>query len=340
MSDLDVPALSAWLSDRFPDGQTVTAEPVRGGQSNPTWYVTWGSHRLVLRKKPDGDILRGAHAVEREYKVLRALAATDVPVPSALYLEENTAILGTPFYVMERMEGRVFSDCTLPGKTPAERREMYLDIARNLARLHAVRPADIGLSDYGKPGNYFERQIARWSAQYRDSAGPRIQGLDQLSNWLPENLPEDDGHVAIAHGDFRLGNMMYHPTEPRVVAIMDWELSTLGHPLADLGFCVMPWLTSPDEYGGIRGTPWEDSGIPTMDAFIAEYVAHARPTEPLRAFHLVFALFRFAVIFVGIADRARAGNAASGEASHLAPLAEKFARRALEVRDWDFAAFG
>ncbi|WP_420587516.1 phosphotransferase family protein [Ruegeria sp.] len=333
MTALDTPALQAWLAQRLPDGGDLVIEPISGGQSNPTFFVTWGPHRLVLRKKPEGEILRGAHAIEREFRVLNALNDTDVPVPRVLWLEEDAEILGTPFYVMERLDGRVISDCTLPDISPEDRREMYLDVARTMAKMHAVRPEEVGLSDFGKPGNYFARQIARWSSQYEGSTGPRIPELDALIEWLPQNMPEDDGAVSIAHGDFRLGNMMFHPTEPRVIAVLDWELSTLGHPLADLGFCVMPWLSDPEEYGGILGTGWQDRGIPTMEAFVETYFAHALPTSPLRPFHIAFALFRFAVIFVGIADRARAGSAASSEAETLGPLAVRFARRAQEVVD-------
>ena len=331
MSDLDLPALDAWLTEKLPGESGLSAERISGGQSNPTWFVTFGSTRLVLRKKPAGPILKGAHAVEREFRVQKALEATDVPVPKALWLEEDDGILGTPFYVMERLDGRVFSDCRLPGMTPDDRRAIYLEMARTLARLHAVRPDAIGLGDYGKPGNYFERQIGRWSRQYAESTGPRIPALDRLVDWLPAHIPTDDGAVSIAHGDFRLGNLMFHPTEPRVIAVLDWELSTLGHPLADLGYCVMPWHTGPDEYGGILGTDWQGSGIPTPDEFLAEYYANALPTEPLLPFHVAFALFRFSVIFVGIADRARAGNAASAEAASLAPLAERFAIRATQA---------
>jgi aminoglycoside phosphotransferase (APT) family kinase protein len=210
---------------------------------------------------------------------------------------------------------------------------MYLDVARTLARLHAVRPEAVGLADYGKPGNYFARQIARWSRQYADSTGPRIPELDRLVDWLPANMPEDDVTVSIAHGDFRIGNMMFHPVEPRVIAVLDWELSTLGHPLADLGFCTLPWVSAPDEYGGLKGTDWRAAGVPERDEFVAEYMAHARPTAPLETFHIVFALFRFAVIFVGIADRARNGSAASEEAASLGPLAERFARIGVELID-------
>jgi len=331
MSDLDLTALETWLSRTWPEGRDLAVQRISGGQSNPTWFVTWGDTRLVLRKKPAGPILQGAHAIEREFRVLRALAQTAVPVPPVLHLEEDASILGTPFYVMERLEGRVFSDCTLPDLTPADRREIYLDMARTLARLHSVRPDQVGLSDFGKPGDYFARQFTRWSRQYTESTGPRIADLDWLMDCLPANMPADDGAVSIAHGDFRLGNLMIHPTEPRVIAVLDWELSTLGHPLADLGYCVMPWNSTPDEYGGILGTPWADSGIPTQDEFVAEYIAHALPTPPLQPFHIAFAMFRFAVIFVGIADRARSGSAASAEAASLGQLAPRFAARAREV---------
>lgn len=331
MSELDIGKLAQWLSARLTGEGSPVLQRIGGGQSNPTWFVDWGSSRLVLRKKPEGPILPGAHAIEREFRVLRALADTDVPVPRALWLEEDPGILGTPFYVMERLEGRVFDDATLPGVSPQDRGAMYLDMARTLARLHAVRPEVVGLADFGKPGNYFERQIGRWTKQYRASTGPRIAALDQLVDWLPANMPADDGAVSIAHGDFRIGNLMFHPTEPRVIAVLDWELSTLGHPLADLGFCVIPWHSAPDEYGGLLGTEWRAAGIPDRTTFEAEYHTHARPTAPLQPFHIAFALFRFAVIFVGIADRARAGSAASAEAASLGPLAERFAARAIEV---------
>lgn len=331
MSDLDTGALARWLSEKLPDEQGLTLERIGGGQSNPTWFVDYGEARLVLRKKPAGPILKGAHAVEREFRVLRALEASSVPVPRALWLEEDPSHLGTPFYVMERLEGRVFDDNSIAGVPPADRREMYFETARTLARLHAVRPDEVGLGDFGRPGNYFERQISRWSGQYAQSPGPRIDALDKLVDWLPAHIPPDDGAVSIAHGDFRIGNLMFHPTEPRVIAVLDWELATLGHPLADLGYAVMPWRTSPDEYGGILGTAWRENGIPTEDEFVAEYMAQAHTVSPLTRFHVAFALFRFSVIFVGIADRARAGNATSEDAEALGPLAERFAQRALEA---------
>ena len=326
----DPAALARWLATHVPDGGgDVQLAPIAGGQSNPTFFLSWGDRRLVLRMKPRGPILPGAHAVEREFRVLRALAGTEVPVPQALALEEDPEVLGTPFYVMQRMEGRVFTDTALPGISPADRRACYLSVFETLAALHRVRPEAVGLADFGRPGNYFERQIARWTRQYRAASGPRIAALERLADWLPAQMPPDDGQVAIAHGDFRIGNLMFHPTEPRVIAVLDWELATLGHPLADLGFCVMPWHSAPEEYGGLIGRDWRALGIPDQDACVACYMANARPGPPLLPFHIAFALFRFAVIFVGIAERARAGSAADPDAARFAPLAERFARRAL-----------
>jgi aminoglycoside phosphotransferase (APT) family kinase protein len=330
--DWDPNALHQFLAQHF--GVTsgdFTWERIAGGQSNPTFFVRYAGHRLVLRKQPKGPILRGAHAVDREFKVLDALSKTTVPVPTPLVFHADPDLLGTPFYLMERLNGRVFPDASLPGMTPAERREIYLGMAEALAALHAVRPEEIGLEDYGRPGNYFERQFARWSKQYQESPSDRIPALDQITGWLAQNMPADDGKTSIAHGDFRLGNLMFHPTEPKVIGILDWELSTLGHPLADVGFCCMPWRTSPDEFGGILGLDHPSLGIPTEQDFTAHYMANAIPTPELKPFHIAFALFRFAVIFVGIADRARAGSAAGSNAAEIAPLAGKFAIRALEA---------
>ncbi len=329
-ADFDPEALKGFLDERFGKG-SLSLERIGGGQSNPTYFVDHGGYPMVLRKKPAGPILPGAHAVEREFRVLEALSKTDVPVPRAILLHADSDLLGTPFYLMERLDGRVFHDCALPELVSQERRGIYLGMAEAMARLHAVRPEEVGLGDFGRPGNYFERQIGRWFRQYDESPGPRIAALDEVSKWLGENLPEDDGRVSIAHGDFRLGNMLFHPTRPEVIGILDWELSTLGHPLADLGFCCMPWHTSSEEYGGILGIDLDAKGIPGEDEFVDHYFAHAQPTRPLQRFHVIFALFRFAVIFVGIADRARAGNAAGANARDVGPLAARFAERAREV---------
>ena len=322
--------LAAFLDAEFGKA-SLTVEGIEGGQSNPTFFVTHGVRRMVLRKKPDGDILPGAHAIEREYRVLKALEDTNVPVPKVILLHEGSDVVGTPFYLMERLEGRVFHDCALPDVLAQERKDIYFAMADTLAKLHTVDPVAIGLGVYGKPGAYFQRQIARWSRQYHESSSPRIPALDKVLEWLEENQPEDDGRISIAHGDFRLGNLLFHPTRAEVVAILDWELSTLGHPLADLGFCCLPWHSAPDEYGGILGLDQKALQLPTRTEFVEAYFRSAVTTPALTDFQVIFALFRFAVIFVGIADRARAGNAASANAESVGPLAMKFAQRAHQL---------
>lgn len=329
--EFDPDRLQRFLHERLGLAGPMSLERIAGGQSNPTYFVTFAGRRLVLRKRPAGPTLPSAHAIDREYRVLAALAGTSLPVPRTVLFHDGPEVIGTPFYIMERLDGRVFHDCALPGLAPAERRAIYLDMAATLARLHAIDPAEVGLGDYGRPGNYFERQIARWSRQWAASAARDIPALDALAAWLPAHLPPDDGRVAIAHGDFRLGNMIVHPTEPRIVGILDWELSTLGHPLADLGFCCMPWHTAPDEYAGILGLDRASLGIPDEAEFVAHYLSRAKPTGAPQPFHIAFSLFRFAVIFVGIADRVRAGTAAGENAAEVSHLARNFAQRALDV---------
>lgn len=330
-SGIDEEAFAGYLSETL--GLTGKPEiaPISGGQSNPTFFVTSDGRRLVLRKQPDGPIQKGAHAVDREFRVLSALAGTDVPVPGPVAYCDDRTILGTPFYLMDRIEGRVFHDASLPGLSSQERRGIYLSMAEAMASLHAVRPDMIGLSDYGRPGNYFERQLARWGHQWHESGLSGMPEIDRLETWLLANLPEDDGAISIAHGDFRLGNLIFAHNSPKVVGILDWELSTLGHPLADLGFCGMAWRTLPQEYGGIRGLDLPALGIPPREEFVREYYSHARPTAALQPFHEAFALFRFAVIFVGITERSRQGNAVGERAAELEHLAPAFARRGLEL---------
>jgi len=329
--DFDPIALHHFLDDQFGQDDKFNLSRISGGQSNPTYFVDHGSNRMVLRKQPNGPILKGAHAVDREYRVLDALHPTDVPVAKPVLFHDDSDLLGTPFYLMERVEGRVLTDTSLSDLSAQDRRPMWLAVADAMAALHNIRPDDVGLGDFGRPGNYFERQIARWSKQYHSSPSERIAALDWLCDWLPANLPPDDGQVTLCHGDFRLGNMMFHPTKARVVAILDWELSTLGHPLADLGFCCMPWNTEPDLYYGLMGLNLSALSLPTEKEFVDRYMEKTGAKAPLLPFHKTFALFRFAVIFVGIADRARTGNAADPEAKKLAPLAARFAERALQI---------
>ncbi|CAH1693290.1 Aminoglycoside phosphotransferase (APT) family kinase protein [Hyphomicrobiales bacterium] len=322
------------LDARFGVAQ-LRLERIGGGQSNPTYFVDHGDRHMVLRKKPDGTLLPGAHAIEREFRVLKALRQTSVPVPETILFCADDAVIGTPFYLMERVEGRVFHDGALAEAAPAERRPLYLAAAEALARLHAVRPDAVGLGDFGRSGDYFRRQFARWTRQYTQSPSARIAELDHLIAWLEQAMPPDDGVLSIAHGDYRLGNLMFHPTAPRVVAILDWELSTLGHPMADLGYAAMPWHTAPDEYGGILGLDRRELGLPEQAELIDCYHAVAGTGPTLTPFHVAFALFRFAVIFIGITDRARAGNAASRDAVRVGPLARQFARRGLAAAGAD-----
>ena len=303
---------------------------IGGGQSNPTFFVDYDGRALVLRKQPPGALLPSAHAVDREYRVMRALGDSDVPVPRVLLFHADRDVVGTPFYVMEKVEGRVFPTHALPGVEPATRRAMYASMARTLAALHRIDPGAVGLGDYGRPGNYFARQIARWSKQWEASRGSDNPALDRLIAWLPSHIPPGD-ETAICHGDFRIGNLMFHPLEARVVAVLDWELSTLGHPLADVGFNAMAWHTRPDEYGGVRGLALDALGIPALDDYLAQYLAAAGRRESIAPFHVAFALFRFAVIFEGIAARARAGNASSDDAAEAGTLGPAFARRAVEL---------
>ena len=329
--DFDDTAFRAFLDARFGTSGDYHLDRIAGGQSNPTYFVTHGGQRLVLRKQPNGPLLKGAHAIDREYRVLVALDPAGIPVPRPVLFHETPEIIGTPFYLMERVEGRVFSDGALQEVPPHERHALWMGLADALGQLHRVRPDEVGLGDYGRHGNYFERQFSRWSKQWRESDSEPIPELDPLVTWLADNLPEDDGAVSLAHGDYRMGNVIFHPTEPRVIAILDWELSTLGHPLADVGFCAMAWHSSPDEYGGILGLDLKGLGLPTEPEFFTRYRQANPSAGKLLPFHKAFALFRFAVIFVGIVDRARHGNASGANAGKFAPLARRFAIRALEI---------
>lgn len=306
-------------------------QPVAGGQSNPTFFANFDNRRLVVRKKPDGTILQSAHAVDREYKVLEALAGTDVAVPSVLLFHEEPDIMGTPFYVMERVEGRIFHDSALGEAPRSDRSEMYRSMACMLAILHKVDFDCIGLSSFGKQTPFFPRQLARWTSQWQSSASSQMPEMAQISKWLSSNLPVERGPTII-HGDFRVGNLIFHPTEPRVVAVLDWELSTLGHPMADLAHtCLYSWYLASEEYRGILDVDLTESGLPDMREFISCYYDAADSSDRLEKFHLVFAMFRNAVIFQGIADRAIAGNAAAADAERVGRLAPVMVRRALTL---------
>lgn len=328
--EIDGARLRAYLQDKgLAAADAISTERIAGGQSNPTYFITGGPRRMVLRTKPSGPVLPSAHAIDREYRIMRALAGTGVAVPAMLDYCDDTTVIGTPFYLMERLDGRVFHDSALPGLAPATRAAVYREMAETLAALHNVDWLAADLADYGRPGNYFARQVARWSKQWSLSKTRELADIDFLIGWLSQNIPPDDT-TTIVHGDFRLGNLMFHPTEPRVVGVLDWELSTLGHPLADLAHSAMIWRSSPQEYGGILGLDVERRGIPTLQGYCAAY-REAGGRGELKPFHLAFALFRFAVIFEGIAARARDGSAAADNAAEVGPLAERFAARAVET---------
>jgi aminoglycoside phosphotransferase (APT) family kinase protein len=332
-AEFEPASLERFLRSRLADvSGDFSLERISGGQSNPTFFATLGQRRMVVRKKPPGEVLPSAHAIDREYRAISALAATDVPVPRAMLFCDDAAVVGTPFYVMERLEGRVFHQATLPGVSPSERSAMYLAMAEMLARLHDVDPAAIGLGDFGRAGNYFERQIRRWTSQYQLARWREMPDIDQIAAWLPKHLPPEEP-ARICHGDFRIGNLMFHPTEPRVVGVLDWELSTLGQPLADVAFSALGWETSPDEHGGLRGLDLAALGIPTREAYLATYFASRKTPAPhkLAPFHTIFAMFRFAVIFDGIAVRARSGSAAAENAAAVGEFAPIFARCAVEA---------
>ncbi len=331
--DFDPESLERFLRGALPRGGSgeFRLERVAGGQSNPTFFVTLSPRRMVMRKKPTGVTLPSAHAVDREYRVLTAVAGTDVPVPRTILYSDDVSIIGTPFYLMERLEGRVFHDTSLPGVEPAEREAMYFDMARTLAKLHDIDPVAAGLGDFGRASGYFERQIRRWSKQYELARWRDLPDVELLIDWLPKYMPTDDGG-RICHGDFRIGNLMFHPREPRVVGVLDWELSTLGQPLADVAFSALPFVTFPQEYGGLRGLDLRALGIPSRASYLEAYFSGRTTGErgPLSPFHTAFAFFRMAVIFEGIAARARAGSAAAANAAEIGELSAVFARRGLQ----------
>jgi len=322
--------LHAYLRTRIDGiGDELTVAQFEGGQSNPTFLLTSGDRRFVLRKKPPGVLLPSAHMIEREYRIMEALYGTAVPVPRVLHLCEDAALIGTVFYVMEYADGRLFKDISLPGITPDERRAIYEELARVAAALHTVDFAARGLSDYGKAGNYYGRQIGRWSQQYESSKTDPIPSMDALIAWLPTHVPTDDT-TSIVHGDFRLDNMIFHPTEPRVIAVLDWELSTLGHPLADLAHTCGVYHIDMADRPGIRHIAGAATGIPTEAEFLASYCRHAGrgPIEGW-GFYVAFALFRFAAICQGVYARSLAGNAASERAGTFHGIAREMAERGL-----------
>lgn len=307
----------------------LEARQFKGGQSNPTYLLSAPSGEYVLRRKPPGRLLRSAHAVDREFRVISALYAADFPVPRPLCLCKDDEIVGTMFFIMEFVAGRIFWDLELPDSNPDERRAIYDDVNRTISDLHSFDVARIGLTDYGKPGNYFARQISRWIGQYGASETETIAEMRHLMEWLPRNIPDDD-RAAVVHGDFRLDNMIIHPDEPKVIAVLDWELSTIGHPIGDFTYHLMSWQMPEIGIGstGLLGKDLQGLGIPTEDEYVAAYCANTGLAEGIenREFYAAYNFFRLAAILQGIAGRVRDGTASSphgaAAAQAVRPLAE------------------
>ena len=304
------------------------------GQSNPTFKITAASGEYVLRRQPPGKLLKSAHAVDREYRVLAALAESDVPVPRVYHLCENRDVIGSMFYVMQFCAGRIFWDASIPEVEKPERRAIYDEMNRVLAELHQIDVDKVGLQDFGKPGNYFERQYVRWSAQYEASKTVEIKPMDELIAWLGDNLPDDDGRVSLVHGDYRLDNMIFDAAEPKVIAVLDWELSTLGHPFADVGYQCMQ-LRMPARAGsvsGLRGKDLRELGIPTEEEYVAQYCRRMGINKIDNfSFYIAFSFFRLAAIVQGVAKRAIDGNASNKNAAELGRFVEPMAEMALEA---------
>jgi aminoglycoside phosphotransferase (APT) family kinase protein len=316
---LDDMRLAAWLEAHLPDCEApLRLAQFRGGQSNPTYLLTAGSRRYVLRKKPPGALLPSAHAVDREFHVMRALQASDVPVPRVYALCTDASVIGTAFFVMAYVEGRIFWDHSLPDVAPAERAPIFDEMNRVMAALHRVDYAAVGLADYGRPGNYLQRQIARWSAQYRASETNRIEAMERLIAWLPENIPPGE-ETTLVHGDYHLNNLIFHPTEPRILAVLDWELSTLGHPLVDFAYHCLDWKLPPEMLGRLGGIDVQALGIPSMQAYVEAYCRRAgRQSIEHFDYYQAFGLFRIASVHQGIVKRIEDGSVSSPEARAVA----------------------
>ncbi len=315
-------ALSRWMSEHVEGfAGPLSVEQFKGGQSNPTYKLVTPRRAYVLRRKPPGPILSGAHAVEREARVLSALGQAGFPVAHVHGLCTDDSVIGSWFYVMEMVDGRIFWDATFPEVSSAERERCFIAMNETIAALHRIDPDAVGLGDYGRPGNYFERQISRWSRQYRDDADAgRDADMDRLAEWLPAHIPPGE-ETAIVHGDFRCDNLIFHPTEPRVIAVLDWELSTLGHPLADFAYHAMMYRMPPDIVAGLGGADPVRLGIPSEADYRARYCENVgRPAirEEDFAFYVAFNFFRLAAIFHGIKGRVMRGTAASAHARERA----------------------
>ncbi|MBO9475051.1 phosphotransferase [Shimia sp. R10_1] len=334
-TQLDTAAVARWLSDNL-DGFSgpITATKFDIGQSNPTFKLDTPTGQYVLRRKPPGVLLKSAHAVDREFRVQKALADTDVPVAKMHLLCEDDAVIGSSFYVMDFVEGRSFDDPRLPGLSESDRAAVINEMGRVLAAIHSVDIDAVGLSDYGPEGNYFERQLGRWTKQYRASETETLPQMDELIDWLTTHLPADDGKRTLVHGDYRIDNMLFAKDRPEVVAVLDWELSTIGHPYADLAAVIMQWQMPPGHEGrGLAGVDRAALGLPSDEDFIAQYCARmGLPGIEKFGFYLAFCFFRMGAIIQGVKKRALDGNASDPErAAKLGSFVPMFAQAGLEA---------
>ena len=331
---LDEVKLANYLQDHI-DGfrGPLRVSKFADGQSNPTFLLEAASGRYVLRRKPPGKLLGSAHAVDREFRVIGALRDTDVPVADVYHLCEDDSVIGSMFYIMEYMDGRIFWDPTLPELDNAGRGAVYDETIRVLAALHSVDIEAVGLQDFGRGGNYFARQLRRWQEQYRASETERLEGMEALIEWLPANMPDDDGRISLVHGDYRLDNMVFHATEPRVIAVVDWELSTLGHPFADVAYqCVQLRLPYEGVFHGLGGIDRGALGIPGETDFVKAYCRQVGINAIEHwDFQLAFCLFRLIAIVQGVRKRALSGNASSDKGLQVGQLAVPMAAMALEI---------
>jgi aminoglycoside phosphotransferase (APT) family kinase protein len=327
MSDLDEVALAGWLHSAAPDcGELETIEKFPGGQSNPTYRLTATGGRYVLRRKPFGTLLPSAHAIEREYRLISALCPTGFPVAQPVVLCEDTAVIGAAFYLMEMVEGRTFWNGALPELPQADRRPFYEAMVDTLAALHRIDVDAVGLVDFGRPGNYMQRQVERWTKQYRAAQTDDIAEIERLIEWLPRTVPTQAG-VSIIHGDYRIDNLIYAPDAPEVRAVIDWELATIGDPLADFAYLAMNWVMPWDGRSGLDGPDLIEAGIPTMSQIVARYcIATERDVLPDLHWYFAFNLFRLVGIIQGIKKRVLDGNASSDQAvqtvERIRPLAK------------------